>query len=214
MRRITREPGHTAKTLDTSREQNDGYIEGPKMSEEPAAAPALPIDIILPRLELFYSPGNICKLFSGDPDFRCPNSDVIRTVYVRDIPESRPNIPVSINKLTREFDCPRFPVQAALWHKLDEPGNEECMPSSTTMVNSASSIESDSTQDNTCQSRGEKLWIIAQLNPRSNSPEDGDVLRRQKMCQLASGAVLSIGSCDLHANGFFIGNDDESLFYF
>jgi hypothetical protein len=50
------------ENTDTSRKQNDDYIEGPKMSEEPAAAPALPIDIILPRLELFCSSGNVSKL--------------------------------------------------------------------------------------------------------------------------------------------------------
>jgi hypothetical protein len=42
--------------------QNDGHIESPKMSDEPGAAPVLPIDIILPQLELFWSPGNLCKL--------------------------------------------------------------------------------------------------------------------------------------------------------
>jgi hypothetical protein len=31
-------------------------------------------------------------------------------------------MPVSINALTREFDCPRFPVQTALRHGLDELG--------------------------------------------------------------------------------------------
>jgi hypothetical protein len=82
------------------------------------------------------------------------------------------------------------------------------MPPSTTIVKSTSSIELDRTQGKTCQLRGEKLWIIAQLNPRSNSPEDGDSLRRQKMCKAASGSALLIGSCDLHANGFFIGNDE------
>jgi hypothetical protein len=87
------------------------------------------------------------------------------------------------------------------------------MPPSTMIVKSTSSIEFDRTQDKTCQSRGEKLSIIAQLNPRSNSPEDGDMLHCQQMCKVASGGVLSIGSCDLHANGFFIGNDEESLFY-
>jgi hypothetical protein len=39
------------------------------------------------------------------------------------------------------------------------------------------------------------------------------MLRRQQMCKVAPGGVLSLGSCDLHANGFFIGNDEESLFY-
>jgi hypothetical protein len=41
------------KTLDIIGEQHDDDIEGPKMSGEPAAAPVLPIDLILPRLELF-----------------------------------------------------------------------------------------------------------------------------------------------------------------
>jgi serine/threonine protein kinase len=35
------------------------------------------------------------------------------------------------------------------------------MPPSTTIANSTFSIEFDRTQDKTCQSRGEKLWIIA-----------------------------------------------------
>jgi hypothetical protein len=41
---------------------------------------------------------------------------------VKDIAESRYNIPFSINALTRIFDFPRFPVQVALAHKPDEPG--------------------------------------------------------------------------------------------
>jgi hypothetical protein len=43
---------------------------------------------------------------------------------VKDIAESRHNIPVSIKALTRASDCPRFRVQAALAHTLDETG--EC----------------------------------------------------------------------------------------
>jgi hypothetical protein len=39
------------------------------------------------------------------------------------------------------------------------------------------------------------------------------MLRRQQMCKVAPGGVLSIGSFDLHANGFFIGNEEESVFY-
>jgi hypothetical protein len=41
---------------------------------------------------------------------------------VKDIAESRYIIPVTINALTREFDCPRSRVQATLAHWLDEPG--------------------------------------------------------------------------------------------
>jgi hypothetical protein len=41
---------------------------------------------------------------------------------VKNIAESRENIPVSINVLTRAFDCPRSGVQAALAHGLQDPG--------------------------------------------------------------------------------------------
>jgi hypothetical protein len=66
------------KTRDTSRVQNDDYIEGPKMSEGPAAAPALPIDIILPHLELFCSPGNAANSDKGNGIFDDSNYDGIR----------------------------------------------------------------------------------------------------------------------------------------
>jgi hypothetical protein len=42
--------------------------------------------------------------------------------FVKDIAESRYNIPVSINALTRAFDCPQSRIQGALTHGLNEPG--------------------------------------------------------------------------------------------
>jgi hypothetical protein len=44
---------------------------------------------------------------------------------VEDIAESRYNIPVCINALTKVFDFPRFLVQAALAPGLDEPRQRE-----------------------------------------------------------------------------------------
>jgi hypothetical protein len=41
---------------------------------------------------------------------------------VKDVAGSCENIPVSINALTRAFDCQRFHVQAAVTHGLYEPG--------------------------------------------------------------------------------------------
>jgi hypothetical protein len=41
---------------------------------------------------------------------------------MQDVARCREKIPVSINALTRAFDCPRFLVQAAVAHGLDEPG--------------------------------------------------------------------------------------------
>jgi hypothetical protein len=40
---------------------------------------------------------------------------------VKDIAGSHYNIPVTINALTKAFDCPRFRAQETLAHELDEP---------------------------------------------------------------------------------------------
>jgi hypothetical protein len=42
--------------------------------------------------------------------------------FMNDSAESRENIPVSINALTRAFDWPRSRVHVALAQGLDEPG--------------------------------------------------------------------------------------------
>jgi hypothetical protein len=122
MRRITREQGHITKTPDIIGRQNDGYIEGPEMSGETPAAPALPLGIILPRLELFCFSGEVCKSLHADPDFLALAFRCHQIAFVKDIAESRYNIPPFINVLTSAFDCPRSHVQAALAHGLDEPG--------------------------------------------------------------------------------------------
>jgi hypothetical protein len=93
---------------------------------------------------------------------------------VKDLAESRYNIPVSINELTRVFDSPRFRVQAALAHGLDKsPDNEESISPSIKIVNSKSSTGFNRMQNKIYQSREEKSWIILRLNSRSNLLEDG-----------------------------------------
>jgi hypothetical protein len=122
MRQITREHGHTTKTRDIMNRQRDGDIEGHKMSEERAAAPPLPIDLILPRFEQFCFSGKVCEFFRGDPDFRRLEFRCHQIIYVNDIAESRYNITVTINALTRALDCSRSRVHTATAHGLDEPG--------------------------------------------------------------------------------------------
>jgi hypothetical protein len=51
--RITREQRHMTKTSGRLERQSDDDIEGQKMSGEMAAAPGIPLDIILLRLKLF-----------------------------------------------------------------------------------------------------------------------------------------------------------------
>jgi hypothetical protein len=122
MRIITREQRHTTKTLDTIGGPNEAHIEHQKTSGETAAAPALPIDIILQRLELFYFSCQVCKFLQEDPDFRRLELRCHQIAYAKDMAESRDNIPVSFDALTIAFDCPRSRVQAAFAYGLDEPG--------------------------------------------------------------------------------------------
>jgi hypothetical protein len=81
-----------------------------------------PFDIILPRLELFCFAGKVCEFLQGDLDFRRLEFQCQQFGFMKNITESRYNIPVSINALTRAFDCPLFRVQMALVHELDNPG--------------------------------------------------------------------------------------------
>jgi hypothetical protein len=83
--------GQTAKTLALIGGQNDGCFDGPKMSRRPAAAPAPPIDLILPHLALFCLPGKVCKLLRGDLDFRRLEFRCHQFAEVKDIAESRYN---------------------------------------------------------------------------------------------------------------------------
>jgi hypothetical protein len=118
---VTREQRHTTKTSDIMGRQHDGFIEGPKMAGERAAEPAIRIDIIRTRLQLFWLSGKVCKFWQGvlyllPLAYRCH-----QTAYVQNIAESRYNMPVTINALTIAFDCARSRMQVALAHWLDEP---------------------------------------------------------------------------------------------
>jgi hypothetical protein len=104
------------------RRAKDDYVENPKISGETTARPAIPLDIILPRLELLCFSGQVCKFFEGDPNCRRLECRCQQIAFVKDIAESRDNIPVSINALMRAFDCPPSRVQAALAHGVDDPG--------------------------------------------------------------------------------------------
>jgi hypothetical protein len=91
------------------------------MSQGTPAAPALSLEILLPRLAQFCIPRGLCKIFRKDTtvqqfQFRCQ-----QIVDVRDIAKREHNIPISINALARAFDCPRSSLQLALVHGLDPP---------------------------------------------------------------------------------------------
>jgi hypothetical protein len=92
------------------------------MSQGTPAVPALPLEILLPRLAQFCIPRDLCHILRKDTtvqqfQFRCQ-----QIVYVRDIAEREHNISISINGLVRAFDSPRSSVQWALAHGLKPPG--------------------------------------------------------------------------------------------
>jgi hypothetical protein len=75
------------------------------MSAEPVAVPALPLDIILPRLERFCFSRQVCRFLQGDPDFQALAVRCHQIAFVMDIAESRYNKSLTINALMRAFDC-------------------------------------------------------------------------------------------------------------
>jgi hypothetical protein len=129
MRRITREQGRTMETRDMIGPQHYGYIEGQKMSGDTAEAPAFPLDIIWRPLGLLF--------------FQ------VKAEFVKDIAESRYNIPVSINVRTRAFDCPRCCVQAASRTGRTSRDNAECISPSTKIARNKSLTGFNSTQNKT-----------------------------------------------------------------
>jgi hypothetical protein len=75
---------------------------------------------------------------------------------MKDIVESRYNIPLSINALTRAFDSLLSRVQADLAHRMDDPEQGGKHIPSAKIVSSRSSTGFDKTQKKTPQSRKEK----------------------------------------------------------
>jgi hypothetical protein len=91
------------------------------MQAETAATRAIALEIILPHLEIFCLPDQVCRFLQGDSDFRRLECRCHQITFVRDIAESRYNIPVFTNALAKAFDCPRSRVKAALEHGMNPP---------------------------------------------------------------------------------------------
>jgi hypothetical protein len=99
-----RESEQDTKTRDGIGREFDHEIQPATMPHGTAAAPALPFQILLPRLAEFCIPRTHCNILREDAifqkiEFRCqPIADL------RDIAESQHNIPLSINALARAFE--------------------------------------------------------------------------------------------------------------
>jgi hypothetical protein len=96
------------------------------MRQGTAAAPARPLDILLPRLAEFCMPRNFCQILRKDATFQEIEFRCQQIACVRDIAERERNIPMSINALVtagnssvHEVVCNRH---SALAHDLELPG--------------------------------------------------------------------------------------------
>jgi hypothetical protein len=93
------------------------------MSQARAAAPAPPLEIVLPRLAESCIPRILCNILRKDATFQKIEFRCQQFADVRDIAESQHNIPLSVNTVTREFECPPGHVKSALEHELDPLGH-------------------------------------------------------------------------------------------
>jgi hypothetical protein len=99
------------------------WVKRPIIGDETAAAPTLPLGVILPHLVEFCVPQPFCKALRNDAVFQKIEFRCQQIAYVNDIAESQSNIPISINALARTFDWPRSRVKAALEPVMKPPGH-------------------------------------------------------------------------------------------
>jgi hypothetical protein len=111
---MMKESGHEAKTPDEINGQFDDWSWCAIMPQGTAAGPALPVDILLPRLAAFWILRTLCKLLQKDETFQEMEFRCQRIANVRDIAEEEHITHISINALARAFECPRSHVQSAL----------------------------------------------------------------------------------------------------
>jgi hypothetical protein len=110
----------------------------------------------LPHIELFCFSGQVCIFLQGNANVRRLEFWYRQIAFVKDKAESRYNIPVSINALTRAFDCPRSRVQTASRTGWTNRTKEESISPSTKIVNNKSWTGFNTTQNKTHHSREER----------------------------------------------------------
>jgi hypothetical protein len=91
------------------------------MSESTAAAPAVPIALLLSNLMQRFLDARAAKVLEHDENFAAFQFQSHEIHYVYDFVTSRLEIPISINALARRFGCKRDRRMSALAHGLEPP---------------------------------------------------------------------------------------------
>jgi hypothetical protein len=92
-----RESEQATNTPDGIVREFDRQIQRATISHKTAAAPALPLEILLPRLDKSCTPRILCNSLRKDAIFQQNRIPIPAEFPVRDIAESQHNIPLSIN---------------------------------------------------------------------------------------------------------------------
>jgi hypothetical protein len=91
------------------------------VSEDSAAAPAIPLETLLPHLTEHFLDPRTARIAERDEKFRTLRFRCHQIFYVHDFLESRLRIPVSIGALAAGFGCAPGRVKKALAHGLEPP---------------------------------------------------------------------------------------------
>jgi hypothetical protein len=171
---MMRESPHEVKTPDEINRQFDHKISRTIIPQGTAAVPAIPLGIFLLRLAQFDIPRTLCQILRKEPTFQEIEFRYQQIAYVQDIAEGEHDIPILINALAREFECPRSHVQLAIgnqhsrmaWSRQDSEGS---MPPLMNIVNNKLSIEFNKKPNKACQSAKRKSKITARVNSNLQS---------------------------------------------
>ena len=91
------------------------------MSEETAAAPAIPLEILMPRIEQYCLNPRATRLLEHDDEFRGLQFRCHQIYYFHHFATTQLKIPISTRAMRRAFDCSHDRITQALAHGLEPP---------------------------------------------------------------------------------------------
>jgi hypothetical protein len=91
------------------------------MSEDTAAAPAIPLETLIPRIVQHCLSARSARLLERDVEFRGLRFRCHQIYYFHNFATTELQIPISIRALMHAFDCVRDRVTQALLHGLEPP---------------------------------------------------------------------------------------------
>jgi hypothetical protein len=136
------------------------------MSDDSVAAPAIPLETLLPLLTQHCLDPRTARILEPDENFRTLRFRCHQIPYVHDFLESRLQIPVSIRDLAAGFGCARDRVKKALVHGLEPPetGGRHLAPSDKVERELVNWIEANAARSRTVTPRDLREHVSTQYS--------------------------------------------------